>query len=225
MSKLIITVSIDDTHPEQNWGCEGDQSVEYLKELNKEFGCKFILFTPSNYHEKYPLSKHKDWVKYWLQYNWIELAAHGHYHKRTVVDPGCRECEFVELDYNQAKDRLNECLYEWDSTGYSPSGWRMPGWLATQGSFDAVSELFNYTAIHSYLNNNIKVNNRIFKGENSIHNDESVNIIDNVIYFQSHIWGEYNKNNWIEDNYLNFRNILLYLKDNFELEYKLFNEL
>jgi len=225
MQKLTITVSIDDTHPEQNWGCEGDQSVEYLKELNKEFGCKFILFTPSNYHEKYPLSKHKDWIQYWLQYDWIELAAHGHYHKRIVVDPGCRECEFIELDYNQAKDRLNECLHEWNSSGYSPIGWRMPGWLATQGSFDAVSELFGYTAIHSYLNDNIKINNKLFKGENSIHNDESVNIIDNVIYFQSHIWGEYNKNNWNEENYLNFRNILLYLKDNFELEYKLFNEL
>ena len=65
------------------------------------------------------------------------------------------------------------------------------GWLATQGSFDAVSEKFGYTAIHSYLNDNIKVNNKIFKGESSIHNDESVTIIDNTIYFQSHIWGEY----------------------------------
>jgi hypothetical protein len=101
----------------------------------------------------------------------------------------------------------------------------MPGWLATQGSFDAVSESFKYTAIHTHLNNNIKVNNKIFKGESSIHNDESVTIIDNTIYFQSHIWGEHNKNNWTEENYLNFKNILLYLKDNFELEYKLFNEL
>jgi hypothetical protein len=222
---MNIIIAIDDTHPEQNWGCEGDQSVGYLKELNKEFGCKFVLFTPSNYHNKYPLSQFKDWIYYWQQYNWIELAGHGHYHKRTVNDPGCRECEFVELDYNQAKDRLIECLHEWDSVGYSPTGWRMPGWLATQGSFDAVSEVFDYTAIHTHLNDNIKVNNKIFKGESSIHNTESIIVVDDTIYFQSHIWGEYNKNNWTEDNYENFRHILLYLKDNFELNFKLFNEL
>lgn len=225
MNKLTITISIDDTHPEQNWGCEGDQSVEYLKELNKEFGCKFILFTPSNYHNKFPLSQYKDWINYWLQYDWIELAAHGHYHKRTVIDPGCRECEFIELDYNQAKNRLQESLNEWNQTGYKPIGWRMPGWLATQGSFDAVGELFKYTAIHSHLNDNMNVKNKIFKGETSIHNTDSITVIDNNVYFQSHIWGEYNKNNWIEENYLNIKNILDYLKENYILEYKLFNEL
>ena len=47
-----VTISIDDLHPEQGWGCEGDESVGYLEELNKEFGCKFNLFIPSNYHYK-----------------------------------------------------------------------------------------------------------------------------------------------------------------------------
>ena len=32
-----VTVSIDDLHPEQGWVCEGDESVGYLEELNKEF--------------------------------------------------------------------------------------------------------------------------------------------------------------------------------------------
>ena len=61
---MVITISIDDLHPEQGWGCEGDDSVGYLEELNKEFGCKFTLFIPSNYHEKYPLSKHQSWVDF-----------------------------------------------------------------------------------------------------------------------------------------------------------------
>jgi hypothetical protein len=225
MNKLNVTISIDDTHPEQNWGCEGDQSVEYLKELNREFGCKFVLFTPSNYHGKYPISQYKDWIKYWLQYDWIELAGHGHYHKRENIDPGCRECEFIELDYNRAKERINDSLEEWNKVNHKPVGWRMPGWLATQGSFDAVSESFEYTAIHSSLNNNMKINNRIFKGENSIHNNETVTIIDDMIYFQSHIYGEYNKNNWTESNYLNVKNILSFLKETYLLEYKLFKEL
>ena len=33
MQKLNIIIAIDDTHPEPNWGCEGDQSVEYLKRI------------------------------------------------------------------------------------------------------------------------------------------------------------------------------------------------
>ena len=34
-------IAIDDLHPEEGWGCEGDKAVGYLEELNKEFGCKF----------------------------------------------------------------------------------------------------------------------------------------------------------------------------------------
>ena len=75
-----VTISIDDLHPEQGWGCEGDESVGYLEELNKEFGCKFNLFIPSNYHHKFPLSQNKDWVNFWKNKDWIELSAHGHFH-------------------------------------------------------------------------------------------------------------------------------------------------
>ena len=93
---MVITISIDDLHPEQGWGCEGDDSVGYLEELNKEFGCKFTLFIPSNYHKKYPLSKHQSWVDFWKQKDWVELSAHGHYHSCERNDIG--ECEFFEMD-------------------------------------------------------------------------------------------------------------------------------
>ncbi len=59
---MKIVIAIDDLHPEQGWGCEGDESVGYIEELNKEYGCKFNLFIPSNYHDKYPLSENKDWI-------------------------------------------------------------------------------------------------------------------------------------------------------------------
>ena len=36
---MIITINVDDVHPEEGWGLEGDKAVEYLTELNKEFGC------------------------------------------------------------------------------------------------------------------------------------------------------------------------------------------
>ena len=67
-----LVVAIDDLHPEQGWGCEGDVQVDYLKSLNDEFGVKFTLFCPSNYHRQYELTK--DWVDFWLQYDWVELA-------------------------------------------------------------------------------------------------------------------------------------------------------
>ena len=45
MSNVIV--AIDDIHPEQGWGVEGDIQVEYLSQLNKKYGVKFNLFTPS----------------------------------------------------------------------------------------------------------------------------------------------------------------------------------
>lgn len=225
--ELNIVIPIDDTHPEIGWGIENDDCTKFLIQLNKDFGCKFVHFIPSNYHNKFPLSQFKDWVDYWKQFDWIELAAHGHFHKRTVIDENCRECEFIELNYNQAKTRLEESLNEWDKVGIKPKGWRMPGWLATQGAFDAVSEYFDYVAIHSNLNDNIKTNPniKIFKGENSIHNASVLSIMGNNLYFQSHIAGIYNKNNWTLENYEYFRQVLLVLQEKYTLNFKTFEEL
>ena len=40
---MKVVIAIDDLHPEQGWGCEGDESVGYIEELNREYGCKFTL--------------------------------------------------------------------------------------------------------------------------------------------------------------------------------------
>ena len=226
---LNVIICIDDTHPEPGWGMPEDECVSYLHKLNKEFGCKFVQFIPSNYHGKYPLSQHKEWVKYWGDLDWIELAAHGHYHDCRIGDPG--ECEMIEHDYNSACNRLNLCLQEWDEVGVKPEGWRMPGWLATQGSFDAVSEKFKYVAIHEHHNNNILFNSNIkkFQGADGIHlEDCNVNLWgneENTIMFQSHIAGLTNQNNWNFENYSNFRNILSFLQKDHNLNFKLLKEL
>ena len=62
----IVTVSIDDVNPVSGWGREGDIQMSYLEELNREFGVKFTLFIPSNWHNQAPISKHKDWID-WLK--------------------------------------------------------------------------------------------------------------------------------------------------------------
>ena len=33
---MNLVVAIDDLHPEQGWGCEGDVQVDYLTALNDE---------------------------------------------------------------------------------------------------------------------------------------------------------------------------------------------
>ena len=65
---MNLVVAIDDLHPEQGWGCEGDIQVEYLTRLNQQYGVKFTLFCPSYYHHEYKLTK--DWVSYWKQFDW-----------------------------------------------------------------------------------------------------------------------------------------------------------
>ena len=141
-----VIIAIDDLHPEQGWGCEGDESVGYLQALNEEFGCKFTLFVPSNYHHKYPLSQYPDWIKFWLDREWVELAAHGHYH--DCESDGIGEQEFLELNFQQAQDRLIEAFKEWQPFGYRPIGFRMPGWGCNQESAQAVGLAFDWVAAH-----------------------------------------------------------------------------
>ena len=93
---MQVTIAIDDIHPEVGWGLEGDKCMEYLEKLNKEFGAKFTLFIPSNYHNQFPISEHRGWVEWLKSKDYFELAAHGHYHMCERTDIG--ECEFFELD-------------------------------------------------------------------------------------------------------------------------------
>jgi hypothetical protein len=224
---LDVVIPIDDTHPEIGRGVKEDKCTDYLIKLNQEFGCKFVQFIPSNYHRKFSLSENKSWIDYWKQFDWVELAAHGHFHDRVNPSPSCRECEFIELDYKSAKDRIEQSLEEWDKVNHRPKGWRMPGWVASQGAFDAVTEYFDYVAIHGNLNDNIKLNSiRVFKGENPIHNASTLSIDGNNLYFQSHIAGKYNQNNWDEQNYQYFRSVLNALLDQGHiLNYKTFSDL
>ena len=227
MSELNIVICIDDAHPEPGWGMPDDECTSYLHKLNSEFGCKFVQFVPSNYHGEYRLSNHVDWVKYWSDIEWIELAAHGHYHDCRAGGPG--ECEMAEHTYTSAQGRLANCIMEWQACGFTPKGWRMPGWLATQGSFDAVSKVFDYVAIHESHNNSISIsdNVKVFKGADSINAEPSSLSIwnGNTIMFQSHINGPTNTNNWTLENYESFRNTLRLLEYNYNLQYKTLEEL
>ena len=173
-----VVIAIDDLHPEKGWGCPGDKSVAYLENLWEEFGCKFTLFIPSNYHNRYPLRLFKDWIDFWKAKDWTELAAHGHYHKCERADIG--ECEFFELDTEElALDRIKKCLSQWEAVGYKPKGWRNPGWLAHPSAIKVLGKHFEYSAIHEEHNHGISWECKTFTGCDGIHETDSINLNHN----------------------------------------------
>ena len=224
MGEVSVIVAIDDLHPEEGWGCDGDESVGYLKELNKEFGCKFTLFIPSNYHGKYPLSKHKDWVDFWKKKDWVELAAHGHFHQCERTDIG--ECEFFELDDESAvMTRLTNLFDEWNKVGHKPDGWRNPGWLAHPFAINVLGKFFKYAAIHVEHNRGMPWDCKTFEGCDGINETDSIQLYGDRFMFQSHIAGDWNDNIWNEENYENFRKVLEFLSKSYKLNYKTLGEL
>ena len=222
--EVNVVIAIDDLHPQKNWGCPGDKSVAYLENLWEEFGCKFTLFIPSNYHGKYPLSKHKDWVEFWKNKDWVELAAHGYYHQCERTDIG--ECEFFELDTEEkTEDRIQKCFDEWQSAGYIPKGWRNPGWLAHPNAIKVLGKYFKYAAIHEEHNRGMLWDCETFVGCDGINETDSIQLYGDTFMFQSHIAGDWNDNIWNKKNYKNFRNVLEYLQKSYKLDYKTIGEL
>ena len=222
---MKIVIAIDDLHPEQGWGCEGDESVGYIEELNKEYGCKFTLFIPSHYHNEEGASvlDNPDWCKFWLDKDWVEIAAHGHIHDNYDKDMG--EQEFLNLDWIQSMVKIINIMSFWQVLDYSPKGFRAPGWGVNSQSAIAIGECFDWVAAHNVINKGIDFGCDTFYGCDGIHETDNINLWDNRFMFQSHIAGDWNDNCWNEENYINFRNILEYLSTQYKLSYKTMSEL
>ena len=135
------------------------------------------------------------------------------------------EQEFLELNYQEAFERIQDSIDTWSSCGYKPKGFRSPGWGITQEAADAVSPNFHWVAQHEDINKNIQFKCKTFYGEDGIHERENLRLYGNTFMFQSHIQGDWNDNIWSEENYLNFKNILNYLSTNNELQFKTISEL
>lgn len=242
---MIVTISIDDVHPQKEWRILGDKTEEWLRSLNDEFGAKFVLFIPSNYHQKFPLSEHKEWIQELNSIPWLELAAHGHYHQ-TSDHKRFGECEFLELDtYKTFLNRLYILYEEWEGVGVIPKGWKNPGWLcsevsckllngrlATVSSDYEISEILwkpQYVSLHYEHNHDLKWNCKTFFGHDGIQqSDISIHNTDihpeGMIMFTSHIAGDWNDNVWNERNCEQLRLSLEYLTTEFQCEFKTLNE-
>ena len=224
MSSIInVTIAIDDVHPEPGWGMEGDKCIEYLENLNKEFGTKYILFIPSNYHNKFPISEHKDWINWLKSKDYFELAAHGHYHMCERTDIG--ECEFYELDTeDKIKSRIGQMMKEWNEVEHKPLGWRNPGWVAHPEAVKWLGPKFKYAAIHDIHNHDLKWDCKMIYGYDGIHSTD-ISLHNKNIMFSSHIAGDWNDNVWNEDNYNQFKISLQHIIDTNDVAFKTINEL
>jgi len=224
MNELNIVICIDDVHPQKNWRIKGDVVESYLDSLNTTFGAKFNLFIPSYYHSLTPLRFYRDWVTWAKDLGYFELCAHGHFHscKNSMLG----EQEFLEIDYVDAKERVSMIFDEWDKVGVKPQGFRMPGWGCSQGSAQAVGEAFKYVAAHEHINYNITFPTKTFYGCDGIHESTPLTIQKNkTVVFQSHIFGDWNKNVWNDKNYENFFMVLDYLRNTYTLNFTTFDKL
>jgi hypothetical protein len=227
MSKIKVTISCDDTNPLPGWGAKGDKQWEYMDSLNQEFGIKMNHFIPANYHRQAPLSKHKEWVEWMLSKGYIELSAHGLYHE-TSDKPRLGECEFFELqDKDEAEARVQNMFSEWSAVGHRPKGWRNPGWLSSPASTGVLKNYFYWAALHYEHNMGQYWGQcRMIYGADGINEPEiKMHMGGDVVMFQSHIAGEWNKNIWNEDNYNNLRNWLQFLTTEHEVEFLTLSDL
>lgn len=229
--RLDLTISIDDVNPKNGWRILGDDPEVWLRKLNEEFGVKFTLFIPSNYHKQWPLSENKEWIKELASIEWLELAAHGHYH---LCDNPAQygECEWFELGRHEAKYRFDEMCAEWaESLDWFPMGWRSPGWLLNPHNQDIIDQNFDYVAVHYEHNRGLKWNSpKVFFGADGIHQTKldlhNTNLDDKVsmIMFQSHIAGHWNDNVWNQVNYEQLRASLQFLFDTYDITNKTLGE-
>lgn len=221
---LNLTIAIDDVNPKKGWRIFGDKTEKYLFDLNKEFGAKFTLFIPSNYHNEAPISENKEWINELNSTNIFELAAHGHFHQTSNKDK-FGEMEFVDMTEDQCKERIKLLLNEWEAVDYKPLGWRNPGWMCQPYCVEHLSPHFKYAAVHYQHNHNLEWGCKMYFGADGIHQDNISIHNTNCIMFQSHIAGDWNDNVWNKDNYETLKYHLDYLINNYSIHFKTISEL
>lgn len=218
-----LTIAIDDVNPKKDWRIFGDKTEKFLFDLNREYGVKFTLFIPSNHHGDAPLSENKNWINELISAGIFELAAHGHFHQ-TSDKARFGEMEFADMkEWNECSERLKMLFGEWEQVGVIPKGWRNPGWICQPFCVPYLSENFKWVALHYDHNQGMKWGCKMVFGADGI-NETNIMLHEDNIMFQSHIFGDWNKNIWNQENYDQLRLSLDYLIDVWHLKYSTISE-
>lgn len=224
--ELKLIIAIDDVNPKKGYRILGEHTETWLRQLNDEFGCKFTLFIPSNYHGQYPLTEHREWIQELNSIEWLELAAHGHLHM-TNDSQKFGECEFFELqNVDEARKRVDLMYDEWvNSIDVFPVGWRNPGWLCSPESQRAIQYLpLQYAAIHYEHNRDMEWNCKTFFGHDGIQMENIWIHNGDMIMYQSHVAGSHNHNVWNQNNYEQLHLSLTHLYKTYGVVPKKLNE-
>jgi len=220
---LKLNIAIDDVCPKKGYRILGEQTEVWMRQLNEQFGCRFTLFIPSNYHKEYPLTEHREWIRELNSIEWLELAAHGHFH---MCDNPKQygECEMFEPNFDSISS-INSMLGEWLNTiDNYPDGWRSPGWLINEENKRLIERTFEYAAIHYEHNRGMNWDCKTFFGHDGIQ-QENISIHNgDMIMFQSHIAGTHNHNVWNQHNFEQLQLSLTHLFENYEITPKLLKE-
>lgn len=222
-----LSISVDDVNPHPQYRLLGTPAEKWFRALNDEFGVKFDLFVPSCWETQYPISDHQTWIDELLSIGFMSINAHGHYHQ-TSNPKRYGACEFYELNtFDSVTERAKMMFGEWNKVGYLPIGWRSPGWLTSQATCAIIPTQFDYAAVH-YEHNQGQVWGRtdfkLFYGHDGIQ-QENISIHgDDMIMFQSHIYGNHNHNVWNEHNYEQLRLSLTHLFEQYSIQPKLLKE-
>lgn len=217
---LSITISCDDINPQKGYRLIGEEPEKWFRELHEQFGCKYNLFIPSNYHRRNKLTDNKGWIDELNSVEFFELCAHGHFHD-TLNPQQFGECEWFELQAHEAKYRFRDMSDEWyDSIGNFPKGWRSPGWLLNPDCQSYIDENFEYVALHYDHNRNMNWNCKTFFGHDGIQQEHISIHNENMIMFQSHIAGSHNHNVWNRQNFEQLQLSLEHLTKNYECSFK-----
>lgn len=230
--KLSLTVSCDDINPHPQYRLLGTPAEKWFRALNDEFGVKFTLFCPSNYHRQHPISKHKGWIQELNSTGFLELCCHGHFHQTSRPNL-FGEMEFAEIhSENIALERIQMIEDEWSVCGFNigEMGWRNPGWCCSVQSKNVIQYNFKYVALHNEHNQGMNWNCKTFFGHDGIQQENiSVHNLEpdgesGMIMFQSHIYGKHNHNVWNEHNYEQLRLSLTHLVEAYNIEFKTLKE-
>ena len=182
---MKLVIDVDDVHPEKGYGYN-DKEIQYLDKLHDEFGCRFTLFMPINWHNKFDITENRSWFLELVDRGYFEIAAHGVTH--TGVDGSAREfLNTSEVILAAKLLMITECFDELD---YSPSGIKPPGWDSIPEAANLFCEFFDYFCTD-------------FRGHSPVKYNDSYNIPYTYSIHESYDLKNYNQDIVILHSHIN----------------------